>query len=403
MSQTKLAIPLGESGSLIYLDNDLESFLNKSEKKIDELSKKKISNIYFFELSSFLTSKLKENFQNINFHEVEKEIPFFDKILISNYEKNILVLFEKNLTAPILFLGKILLANDPSLDFKILTHYLEINFPNTSFHSELKEFSDKLDNSHYHIKKEDIKNLKLLKQDEIHKPEIFFETEYNLNALDTEPSDESMFATNPRIEFNLSSLKEITEEEFNVGSFTDESNALDINLSSELNFIDSIEETKSEIEIETIPLEPSKEIDFNEIVNQEIEREEEEHSFVFGNSSLKIDDFQKDDNEENFKDLSNIIEGDLDEKFEFNTGIEELSIENEKILNIQKFDLSFPKSVEEKDIKIQKLKSLQPEFDPTHTFISKRIHDVILKEVLSDEEPKLQTISQSFKGIQLED
>lgn len=405
MSQTKLAIPLGESGSLVYLENDLEDFLNNPEKKIFELTKKKVSNIYFFESIIDLIPKFKVHFQNISFQQVENEISFFDNVLISNFEKNILVLFDKNLDEPISFLGKLLLANDPSLDFKVLTNYLAINFPNTNFQTELKEFSDKLDKTYYHIRKEDEKNLKLLKIDEATKPKEFFETEYNLNALDSEPSDESIFVTNPKIEFNLSSFKEISEDEFNIGSFTDESNALEINLSSELNFIDSIEEPKSEIEIETIPLEPKKEIDFNELVNEEIEREAEENSFLFGNSSLSIEDF-KENKEESFNDLSNIIEDDFDEEFQFNSGMEELDTEQEKLLSNEKLDLSFPKSIDENEIKVQNLKPLKPEFDPTHTFISKRIQDVILKEVLTEEDTRLATAktpAQSFKGIELED
>lgn len=405
MSHTKIAIPLGETGSLIYLDDNLNSYFQEPEKKIQEFRKLKISNLYVIDLSTEDRANLKNKFPEIQFHDVEKEISFFDNVLISNQEKNILILTRDNLDKPIAFIGKLLLANDPNLDFKILVNFLELNFPNVNFQEELNEFHSKLESSYYHIKKENSKNFNFLEIEESIKPKEFFETEYNLSALDLEPSDESIFFTNPKIEFNVSSLKEISEEEFTVGSFTDESNALDMNLSSELNFIDSIEENKDEIEIETIPLESKKEIDFDEIVNEEIQREEEENSFVFGESSLKLEDFQN-QKSENIQDLSHIIEEDLDEDFKFDSGFEELTIENKKILESAELDLSFPKSLENSEIKIQSLKPLKPEFDPTHTFISKRIQDVILNEVLIEEDSKPEkhkTPAQSFKGIQLED
>ncbi len=372
LQQTKIAIPLGETGSICFFEGELNSFQNQNLKE-KELKSNSILSIYMIgEENNF--DRIKSNFSEFNFHlcDSSETIDFFDTVLSENSDKNISITCSREIKNAVLFIAKLLLANDPTLDSKELFSYLDSNFPNIEYHSEIENFKAALEKNLYHIRKQDKAKLN-----------VIFETNFNLSALDMPLSDESMFETNPHIDFNLDSLRENPFEEEKTGSFTDESNALDINLSTELDFIESIEEPSNVSEVEKVIListstleDPEKEyIDFNAILDEEIEDGMQAEEFSFGENSLHESDFFS--NDLNDKAESKISEM-LTEEFDFQG-------DSQPILK--------------DEAKFQNTEELKEDFDPSQTYISKRIHDLIKNEVLIE---KIKT-EIKFNAIELDE
>jgi hypothetical protein len=403
---TKHAIPIGATGSVCYI-LQVESLSSLS---ISELKNLGIKNILVAkEFSEEVGQFEKDSFRVIFLkgYLLDSDINHLDE---SSLSKNFALIYKNDFRTALINSSRLICFIDASIQTEDLDSYFSSNYPEYDLKEQLLSIKKELDDKFFHIKKTEIK---LKKKDFsetkstqiLTSPKLDVVTDLNLSALNMDISEESIFSTNPKIEFNIESLTPIPENEFKQES------TLDLDLTNELNFIDDLQtqditqETDS-INIDTVPIvnEPEKKyIDFHNIIDQELESEQEEQELLFGKSGLSEEDFlSKKSLDETSINIDEIISEELSGEFEVNEEFLNSEIELNLDLPPVDLDLSFPPPVDDSKSILQPVSEVKLDIDPTHTFISRRI-DTILKDVL-EEGKKIEEGNQSsqFKAIPLD-
>lgn len=437
----KKFIPLGDTGSICYLEDTLKDFDSNNiqliQTRLKELQAKKIQKLI---LLHSLTKKIDLNsitdildsskFQFVVYipnSELQKEVELFETILDSNTDENIAILFHGESPSLLKLIGKLVLYIEPKTPIEDIYSFITDETPDIVTLNELKTYVDFLENDPYLLTKPDrseFQKISSIHSDESSKPtpdnSSTGNTEFtlNLNSLKNSiPDNEPLLTETEAITFNLNSLvesdfeKEESPEEHNqklketAKHEVEESLSLDVDLSEEIEYISSLESLSSQKDsipnIDTIPLEEepnlaptidykNKEfIDFDALIEDELEQgmitEELGEDFL----ENKTSDFPAE------IDFENIIPDEKDDSllYEDDTNIGNSKIDLEIIDSKDNEDL--PQSLEaddhysqvEEKIKISsdKVDIFEDPIDPSQTFMVKRINDVIKNEVLNED------------------
>lgn len=442
----KKYIPIGYSGGVLIPDDSLSDHMSVSDlsSKIAHYRRENCRNIILFpssisstKIDSILSAVEKADIHAYIYRQQEHEhakhkveVDLIESILQKAKLGNFIALYQNSSEAILAGLvAKILVFSDK--DANIADLYANY-FPDLKYDSKnIAEFKNFLDNDFYLIKKSDKKFFEkidsLATRPEIialnrHKPVKTAETNpLNLNLSSLGTVDTNYVPISERTEpitFNLSSINfeiALPDEEEEVESLEDaltqpktpaietEQIKLDINLSDEIHYLSSIlpDDDDTIIDIETLPLEEEEPvkvpeekqyIDFEKIIDEEIAQEElseiGEGSFDEGDvpfpSLVSLDDLIEDTHDEEFTIAEEHIE------LPMTAHADSVNIEDKKddskpeaLHTIENVDELIDEELEPEDDKLK-----ESEFDPSMTYIQKRIKDVIFNEVLSEEDSK---------------
>lgn len=432
-------IPIGDTGSICYLFDNLKDFEGKEMDQLQSLisdwKNRKIQRMILLKSLTkkidydSVTNRLSTNgFSSILYspsQDLKTQVQIFETLLDKDLKGNIGVLFLGSSPSLIELIVKISIYADKNTSASEVYQYLTDEEPAELTLEELKKFQDFLETDPYILTKPDRAEFKRLT------PPIFEKIEtksalsaeeanattaftLNLSSLNTNLSDDApLLSETSRIQFNLESLvetdfrkEESPEEHYeNLKTTTmpqeiDDSLSLDVDLAEEIEYISSLESLPSNptlqkisiVDIETVPsdqedvskpLNPtidykSKEyLDFDAIINEEIEQEEAE---LYAQSF-----FEEPDHSINLFD-----EGDNHNIIPSGNSTIDLDIVDTKA----KIDLTFPPPIQDledlldEEMELEKEKGIgssQLPVDPSQTFLVKRINDVIQKEVLNED------------------
>lgn len=431
-------IPIGETGSVCYLFDNLKDFENKNEglfqsylkdwktKKIQRfiILKSLTKQIDYDSISNWLATN---GFPTIQFSpdlDFKKQVQIFENLL-DNLKSNIGILFWG--ASPSLFdlVVKISLYIDKSNSASEVYYYLTEEEPNSIAIDGFKKFQNFLESDPYLLTKPDraeFKRLTPLVLEKIETKSALSAEEanattaftLNLSSLSSSVSDDVPLLTETsKINFNLESLvesdfkkEESAEEHYDKIKSTqrheeiDDSLSLDVDLAGEIEYISSLESlpsnptlqrisavnldtvSKDNIDLPkqlnpTIDYKTKEYLDFDAIINDEIEQEEAELNakFFLDEPDHATNLFIEEDN-----DSQSIIE------------VGNSAIDLDIVETKAKIDLSFPPPIQDLEDLLDEEMELENEsksgdlpVDPSQTFLVKRINDVIQKEVLSED------------------
>lgn len=427
-------IPIGDTGSICYLLDCLKDFDSKDanliEARLKEFKSKKMNRLILLKsltkkmeydsIASTLTSSgfsISTYSSNLEF---KKQIELFERLIDSNTKGNVGILFYGISPALIDLTMKLLLYVDNTASPEEIYFYLTNEEPNSFALTELKNFQDFLETDPYLITKPDRSEFKRLSPKLLlpietksalsaEEPASITAFTLNLSSLKI-PSldDQPLLTESEAMNFNLDSLveadfkkEESPEEHYENIKETekrevDDSLSLDVDLSEEIDYISSLESLAVPsvdkipvVNIDTIPLDipdlpkttsptidykVKEYLDFDAIINEEIEQE-----ILDGGMDA---DFALDFND--------IISEEKKDEFSMH---DDTSIRLDPAELGATVDLSFPPPLQDledlldEEMELDHEKSGTPDepVDPSQTFMAKRINDVIRKEVLNED------------------
>lgn len=427
-------IPLGDTGNICYLLDNLKDFDSKDSISIQARCKdfktKKIQKLIMLQSltksmdyesiattlssSGFSISVYKSNL------ELKSQVELFERVLDANKQGNIGILFFGISPALIDLIIKMMLYIDNNVSISEIYNYLTNDEPDELTLGELKSFQNFLEFDPYLITKPDRAEFRKISPKLLHTVETksalsaeapSSTTAFTLNLSSLNLSvidDEQLLTEKEAINFNLNSLvesdfkKEESAEEYyekikntQTVQEVDDSLSLDVDLSEEIEYISSLESLSgssmdkvSAINIDTIPLDnedlpkistptidykTKNYLDFDAIINEEIEQGMLADGFDM-DFAMDFDDMPSEDN--------TIIPPQGDSTINLDT------VETQA-----KIDLSFPPPLqdledlleEEMELENEKIGAKEEPVDPSQTFMAKRINDVIKNEVLNED------------------